>query len=71
MASSHHSIVVSSAFPVVPDRFCLDCDAFVQLNQHSRCDICDSSAISTSPASQTDINLGRLVAVVRQSRGAA
>jgi hypothetical protein len=69
--SLSHSRSRSNPASISFDRFCIDCDAFVCLNAHGRCDVCDSSAVSTSPASQTDINLRRLVAVVRQSREAA
>lgn len=69
---SHHSASRSNPAPFSVDRFCLDCQAFVELNQHGRCGVCDSTAVSTSPLpSQTETNLRRLVAVVRQSREAA
>jgi hypothetical protein len=88
---SHHSSVSrSNPAPLSFDYYCEDCGAFVALNVHVRCDICNSSAVSISPSpsrveallqeqasevrvhrSQMTPLLRRLVAVVRQSRGAA
>jgi hypothetical protein len=86
---SHHSALRSNPVPFAFDRFCLDCQAFVEI-QHGRCSVCNSPDVSISPSpsrveallqeqasevrvhrSQMTPLLRRLVAVVRQSRGAA
>jgi hypothetical protein len=70
--SLYHSVSRSNPAPFSFDRFCLDCDAFVALNTRGRCDVCDSNAVSVSPlSSSTDHKLHKLLAVVRESRGAA
>jgi hypothetical protein len=69
--SLSHSHSSSNPAPISFDRFCIDCDAFVPLNRHGRCDVCNSSAVSTSPLPSTEHALRGLVAIVRQSREAA
>jgi hypothetical protein len=59
----------TSAFDLT--NFCENCQAYVELNTRGRCDVCNSGAISSPFSSQTETKLRRLVAIVRESRGAA
>jgi len=72
---STHSSLLQHSRPVSAfdlTNFCENCSAYVELNKRGRCDVCDSHAVSVSPlSSSTDHKLRRLIAVVRQSRGAA
>jgi rRNA maturation endonuclease Nob1 len=69
LSHSHSVSASASAFDLT--NFCENCQAYVELNTRGRCDVCGSAAISSPLASKTEMNLRRLVAVVRQSREAA
>jgi hypothetical protein len=71
---STHSSLLQHSRPVSAfdlTNFCENCQAYVELNTRGRCDVCNSSAISSPFSSQIETRLRRLVAVVRESRGAA
>ena len=70
---SHHSASRSNPSRFTLDRFCLDCQAFVELNQHGRCGVCDSNAVSLSPLpTKSEITLRQRVSVsvVRETEAA-
>ena len=71
---STHSSLLQHSRPVSAfdlTNFCENCQAYVELNNRGRCDVCGSAAISSPLASKTEMNLHRLLAVVRQSKEAA
>jgi hypothetical protein len=50
------------------DRFCIDCQAFIELNHSGRCSVCNSDAVSVSPSpSRMEERLQLDVIEVRQT----